>query len=226
MKKTFFAVVLMLLASMAWANEIGVGYNNGGPSVRFKWDDAVTSELGLMLNYSNDAVNSQAITELTLSLAPVTLALYRGDLGAVNIGFIFRDNIVIKSGKGTDKSTQVTANDYTLDVLLPEVELNFPGVKGLTLIGSLGVGASWGYDKDGKLDTFDLNLFGISMANVGLIYYFDLGTKEKAAVSSMPPMPAAAATAVPARPAATPAAAPALKPAATAVEPAKEMPVK
>jgi hypothetical protein len=187
MKKTFLTAVLMLVAvSFSWANELGVGYNNGGPSVRFKWADAVTSEMGVIVNYTNDAASPAASTEITLSLAPVNLALYRGEFGQVSIGFVFKDKIIYRVNKDADKSVLFTANDYSLNILLPELELNFPGVKGLSLIGSLGIGTSWGYSPGGKLDSFNMSLFGISMANVGITYYFDLGVSNPAAPAAEP----------------------------------------
>lgn len=216
MKK--FSLVFLLIIFMAGlvsANQLGVGYNNGGPTFRFKWDDAVTSELSVVVNYNNDSASSMSSTEILLSLAPVNLSLYRGELGEVNIGFVFRDRIIYRLEKGGDKTVIFTANDYNLDILLPELELSFPGIAGLKVISSLGVGTSWGYAENGKLDSFRMNLFGISMANVGLVYYFDLGTAPKAA-----------STAVPA-PVSTPAAKPAAVPASNAaLEQPKDTPVK
>ncbi|HRU40232.1 MAG TPA: hypothetical protein P5511_10165, partial [Candidatus Goldiibacteriota bacterium] len=59
--------------------------------------------------------------------------------------------------------------------------LNFPGVKGLVIIGSLGLGTSWKYGTDGQLDSFSMGLFGITMANAGIVYYFNLPAEAPAA---------------------------------------------
>lgn len=198
MKKVIIAAVLIaVLASFLGANELGVGYNNGGPSVRFKWDDAITSEFSMRINYTNNAEDAAAVNEITLAIAPVNLALYRGELGQVSLGFVFGDKIVYSAGKGVGSGAVFTANDYFFNLLLPEVELNFPGVKELKLIGSLGIGSSWGYAENGELDAFNMNLFGIGLANVGIIYYFDLGKTAPAAAPAVKPVETPAAKSLP-----------------------------
>lgn len=185
MKKRIVLIVLLMgvFAGMSYANQLGFGYDNGGPALRLKWDDSIVSELSVNLNYYNSTASTSNNT--TISISPLNFTLYKGAIGEVAVGFRLSDTIVYNQA-GPVKN--FTANSYGLDIMLPELELSVPGIDGLKIIGSIGVSSSWLYDNNGKLQSFDMGLYGISLANAGIVYYFNLGGENKAnsAVSPEP----------------------------------------
>lgn len=183
MRKIPVLVLLLsaVLSGAAFANQLGFGYDNGGPAFRFKWDDSIVSELSINLNYYSSSASTS--NNVTLGISPLNFTLYKGALGEVAVGFRLSDTIVYNQA-GPVRS--FTANSYGLDIMLPELELSVPGIDGLKLIGSVGISSSWQYDNTGKLESFNMGLYGISLASAGIIYYFDLGGGNKSAVATAP----------------------------------------
>lgn len=192
MKKILFLVTILtsIFTGLVSANQLGFGYDNGGPTLRFMWDDSITSELSVLADYGNSAYTSDTNTPnvnnaFTFAISPINMALYKGRWGTVNIGIKIRDTVRYQSF--LDRKV-FTANSYGLDLMLPELELAVPGVDSLRLIGSVGISSSWDYDNSGKLSSFNMGLYGISLANVGIVYYFNLGGGNQAAPAQMPPV--------------------------------------
>jgi hypothetical protein len=192
MRKSFILSVVLIgvFAGMAAANQLGFGYNNGGPTLRFKWDDNIVSELSVMINYNNQKANTSpsyitASNDMTFVISPISLTLYKGQMGEVNVGFKLKDLMHYEEGiiSGVRYNT-FTANNYGLDIMLPELELSVPGVDGLKLIGSVGISSSWNYDSNGKLQAFNMGIYGVSLANIGIVYYFNIGGAQSQPVKS------------------------------------------
>jgi hypothetical protein len=199
MKKRIILAIafLALFAAAVTANQLALGYNNEGPTARFKWDDSIVSELSVSIDYSSTpGMNTAADNSFAFVFSPISLALYRGPFGDINIGFKFRDVVHYKREKDPANGEWVTrfnAYDYSLYLMFPELELSVPGVENMKLIGSLGIKTSWNYAYNGKLEAFTMGLYGISIANLGIVYYFDLKGADAATAVPQP-----AATAVPA----------------------------
>jgi hypothetical protein len=181
MRKILVLILVLTAAfvSLASANQLGFGYNNGGPALRFKWDDSIVSELSAIVNYYNSTASIS--NNVTLCISPINLTLYKGALGEVSVGFRLKDTLVYSEAVLNNvKVKKFTANSYGLDIMLPELELNVPGVDGLKLIGSVGISSGWQYDNNGKLQSFNMGLYGISLASAGIVYYFNLGGGQAA----------------------------------------------
>jgi hypothetical protein len=164
-KRMIMAVTLLVFfAASAAANQLALGYNNEGPTARFKWDDNIVSELSVSLDYnSNPSLNPSTNNNISFTISPINLTLYRGQFGDINIGFKFKNVVHYEEGlegyfPNQKKYTKFTANDYYLYLMLPELELSVPGVENMKLIGSLGISTGWKYADNGKLESFSMGL--------------------------------------------------------------------
>jgi|GEM_PF-2229445 len=220
MKKIFLAILFLTAVCQAYAFDWGAGYNNGGPTVRFRWDDTFTSELSVDLAYSNSPGNSSSVNSTTvINIAPLNTVIYKNDFIRLNGGVRLGDIITYTSPyylNGGVKETLFSANSYIFSILIPELEVNVPWVKGLVLIGDISAGFQWAYSTATlKPTSFSASITGVTLANVGVIYYFGEGSKPD---QSAPKAPQAKTAPVVQPAAATP------RTAATAVAPAAAKP--
>jgi hypothetical protein len=219
MKKIFLAILLLTAACQAYAFDWGAGYNNGGPTVRFRWDDTFTSELSVDVAYSNTPGYSSSVNSTTvINIAPLNTVIYKNDYIRLNGGVRLGDIITyVGPYNGGVKETLFSANSYIFSILIPELEVNVPWVKGLVLIGDISAGFQWAYSTATQKPTsFSASINGVTLANVGVIYYFGEGSKPDQSAQKAPQVkaaPVAQPTAVTPRPAAAAIAPAAAKPA-------------
>jgi hypothetical protein len=173
MKRILISVFIMAAACQAYAFEWGAGYDNGGTAARFRWDDTFTSELSVQFSYTNTPGSSQPVNAMTvINIDPMNTLIYKNDIVRINGGVVLTDVITyIKNASGIGGG--LDANQYGFYILAPEAEFSLPWVKGLTLIGSIKAGFSWAYSSATQKPTqFTASIRGVTLANVGIIYYF------------------------------------------------------
>jgi len=214
MRKFIFAFFIMAAACQAYGFDWGAGYNNGGPTVRFRWDDTFTSELSVQVSYSNSPGNGSSVNSTTvINIAPMNTLIYKNDFVRLNTGVRLGNIITYTSpyyGDGGVKETLFNANQYMFSLLLPEAEFSLPWIKGLTLIADISAGFQWAYSSATQKPTsFSASITGVTLANVGIIYYFGEGDRAQQAAQKAQqaktfaaPVQAPATTAPAARPAA------------------------
>lgn len=176
MKRILTALFIMAASCQAYAFQWGAGYDSGGPAARFRWDDTFTSELGLQFNYTNTPGTSQPVDSTTIiNIEPMNTLIYKNDIVRINGGVELTDVVTyIKNASGIGGG--FNANQYAFYILAPEAEFSLPWVKGLTLIGSIKAGFSWAYSSATQRPTqFSASITGVTLANVGIIYYFGSG---------------------------------------------------
>jgi hypothetical protein len=181
MKKILLSLALVTcLCSCLCAAEIGAGYNNQAPTVRYWWNENFCSELSLAWNFmKQDSQYPYYSTSSSFSytIAPLIWCFYRNQFGTLSLSLKFK-NYLNYYELGSKK--WLTANNYAAIIALPEFEINFPYVDGLKIIGSIGTVINWGYSANGgTLEGFGVNFYGISLAGLGVLYYFNLGSGTK-----------------------------------------------
>ena len=174
----------MAAACQAYGFDWGAGYNNGGPTVRFRWDDTFTSEVSVQVSYTNSPGSGSSVNSTTvINIAPMNTLIYKNDFVRLNCGVKLGNVINYISpyyGNGGVKETLFNANQYMFSLLLPEAEFSLPWIKGLTLIGDISAGFQWAYSSATlKPTSFSASITGVTLANVGIIYYFGEGERAE-----------------------------------------------
>lgn len=185
--KKIFALVLALssLCAVAQAADIGIGYNGGSPAFKVWWNDSFASELGVSWNYSktdSPPLLPRTQSSLTMTLAPLMWSFFRNEYGSLSTGIKFKN--YINFYQGTSGSI-LTANDYSVLLALPEMEINIPWVDGLRITGMMSAAFTWAYDdRSGSFTGYTISFSGFSLASLGLMYYFSAGAPEKPAAAA------------------------------------------
>ena len=179
MKKTLLTVVILAMAAPIFSFEWGGGYNNGGPAVRLKWQDDMTSEIGVSISYKNaPGANHDVESIINIYIAPLNMSIIRNEFATVNLGIRLKDTIeyIDRQDNPFTVTKSFTANQYGLTLLVPEIEVKIPWISGLALVGAAGVDFSWDFSAaTSKPTQFTTSLFCSSLSTLGVIYYFGAG---------------------------------------------------
>lgn len=165
LKITIFSLIIFQANTHLFAGQFGYGINNQCAEVRYCWAENISSALSLGAN-SYDVFNETATSYLIFRLTPLIWSVNVQDFGKVSTGLVITNNILLY---GQDSEMK---NNYSVDLLLPELELQTPFSDKLYLILRSGLSINLNYDEHGNLKKAGLQWLSPGFSNAGLIYYF------------------------------------------------------